>query len=69
MCEPTTTLAQFAMLRRLEDRIRELCARSVLARDAVELHKIREQLRDSTREYTQRKHSAFNPLRPERRAV
>jgi hypothetical protein len=70
MCKPTTTLAQSAMLRRLEDRIRELCAKSVLATDAVELHKIREQLRDSAREYTQRPtHSAFNPLRPERRAV
>jgi hypothetical protein len=58
------------MLRRLEDRIRELCAKVVLTRDSVELNKLREQLRTSAREHTHRlKHLAFNPLRPERRAV
>jgi hypothetical protein len=59
-----------AMHRRLEDTIRELCAKVGLTRDSVELDKLRVQIRTSVREHTQRlKHLAFNPLRPERRAV
>ena len=59
------------MLRRLEDRIRELCRRAVLlTEDSAELHEILEQLRASVREHTQRlRYSAVNPpLPPEKRA-
>jgi len=60
------------MLRRLEDRIRELCRRAVLlTEDSAELHEILEQLRASVREHTQRlRYSAVNPpLPPEKRAL
>jgi len=59
------------MLRRLEDRIRELCRRAVLlTEDSAELHEILEELRASVREHTQRlRYSAVNPpLPPEKRA-
>jgi len=58
------------MLRRLEDRIRELCAKAVKKQDPAELNKVLEELRAALREHTQRlRHSAVNPpLPPEKRA-
>jgi len=59
------------MLRRLEDRIRELCAKAVATKDFGEFHKALEQLRAAMHEHTQRlRKSAVNaPDRPERRLV
>jgi hypothetical protein len=58
------------MLRRLDDRIRELCAKAVKNQDPAELHKVLEQLRAALREHTQRlRYSAVNPPIPrEKRA-
>jgi hypothetical protein len=60
-----------SMLRRLDDRIRDLCARAVKSQDPAELHNIFSQLRAAFREHTERlRRSATNaPLPPEKRAV
>jgi hypothetical protein len=58
------------MLRRLDDRIRALCAKAVKSQDPAELHNIFSQLRAALREHAQRlRHSAVNhPAWQERRA-
>ena len=43
-----------SMLRRLDDRIRELCARAVKSQDLAELHNIFSQLRAAIKEHTGR---------------
>ena len=57
------------MLRRLEDRIRELCAKAVETKDTTELYNILEQLTAAMHEQTVRlRNQALNPpVRPERR--
>jgi hypothetical protein len=50
------------MLRRLDDRIRELSAKALLTEDSAQLNEILEELRASLREHNRRvKHSATNP--------
>jgi hypothetical protein len=58
------------MLRRLDDQIRELCARAVKSQDIGELAEILQDLRAALREHTQRlRHSVVNPpITPEKRA-
>ncbi len=57
------------LLRRLDDRIRELCAKAVASQDSAELPRVLAELRVAMREHTERlRHSAVNPpLLPERR--
>jgi hypothetical protein len=50
------------MFRRLEDRVRELCAWALASTDPVELHEIATQLRAALREHINRvRMSAVNP--------
>ena len=42
------------MLRRLEDRIRYLCAKAVASEDSPELHEVFEQLRAALHEHNER---------------
>ena len=42
------------MLRRLEDRIRDLCANAVASQDSPELHEVFEQLRAALHEHIER---------------
>jgi hypothetical protein len=56
------------MLRRLDDRIRELCAKAVKSQDPAELHNIFSQLRAAIKEHAGRlRRLAVNP-RSQRRA-
>jgi hypothetical protein len=42
------------MLRRLEDRIRDLCANAVASQDSPEFHEVFEQLRAALHEHNER---------------
>ena len=53
LCEPTSNSGAVPMLRRLEDRIRELCAMAVTA-EAPELEIILSELQSALREHTER---------------
>ena len=58
------------MLRRLEDRIRILCAKAVASADSPELYKVFEQLRAALHEHNERlrKSSVAVPLLQRRRS-
>jgi len=60
-----------AKRRRLEDRIRELCAKAVVTPESAELDEIFQQLRAALREHTERlRHLAVSaPVPPDRRAL
>lgn len=66
---PERTLAP-PMLRRLDDKIRELCAKAVATQDSSELHDILQQLRASLHEHVRRlrKSALSRPLPSEKRA-
>jgi hypothetical protein len=68
--DTTSTLARFVlMLRRLDDRIRALCAKAVQSKDPAEIHNILCQLRAALREHTQRlRRLAVNSPNSQRRA-
>jgi len=56
------------MLRRLEDRIRYLCAKAVASEDSPELHEVFEQLRAALHEHNERlRKSSTEPQLLERR--
>ena len=57
--------------RRLEDRIRELCARAVVTPESAELDEIFHRLRAALREHTERLRqlAVSTPVLPDRRAV
>jgi len=58
----------FRMFRRLDDRVRELCAWALASIDPVELHEIATQLRAALREHIKRvRMSAVNPPVTEKR--
>jgi hypothetical protein len=55
--------------RRLEDRIRELCAKAVSAPDSADLNEVMQQLREALREHANRlRQLAARKLRPQRSA-
>ena len=55
--------------RRLEDRIRELCAKAVSAPDSADLNEVMQQLREALREHANRlRQLAARNLRPQRSA-
>ena len=49
-----TIMGRIFMLRRLEDRIRELCAQTIVARGANELEPIFSELKSALHEHTER---------------
>ena len=55
--------------RRLEDRIRELCAKAVAAPDSADFNEVMQQLRESLREHANRlRQLAARKLRPRQSA-
>ena len=55
--------------RRLEDRIRELCAKAVSAPDSADFNEVMQQLRESLREHANRlRQLAARKLQPRRNA-
>jgi hypothetical protein len=62
-------LALPMLLRRLDDRIRELCAKAVGSQDSAELQRVLGQLRDAMREHVKRiRKSVVNFPKSQRRA-
>ena len=62
-------LALPMLLRRLDDRIRELCAKAVRCQDSAELQRVLAELRAAMREHTERlRRSVVNFPQSQRRA-
>jgi hypothetical protein len=59
------------MSRRLDDRIKDLCAKAVATSASPELEEILQELRTALREHNQRlrKVAAYYPMRPDRPSI
>ena len=73
MCDAYTSyrLGRFTLVpsRRLEDRIRELCAKALAAPDSADSNEVMQQLREALREHANRlRQLAARKLRPQRTA-
>jgi len=67
-CRSLQATSGTPLLRRLEDRIRGLCAKAVATDDTAELRKVLEELRAAIHDHTKRlRKLAVSPVPPERR--